>query len=251
MSYYIGKNSARYTLQGAVTLLESLGIRVRFGKVVRKGFENSLGLTECRPCDRSSPFDRKYKNEYYVTIDNDLSLEEQKFVLSHEIAHIVLGHLVGDQIESDYNISHEQQEFEAEALGLMLCNFMFGFISDGSNEQNEYAAHGLIEISNKSSSTVVANNSLCTESVDTSEKIKNIIEDDMECISISLSEIQAAAKSTYSYLDHLICGAENANMKNFLYMLNVIDDISKTAENSLLEVMNKLYKISYGMEEAV
>lgn len=127
MSYYIGKNSARYTLQGAVTMLESLGIRVRFGKVVRKGHEGAKGLTEGGLYRFPYSSVRKYKSELFVTIDNDLPLEEQKLTLSHEMAHIILGHLVGNQIESDYNISHEQQEFEAEALGLILCNFLFGF----------------------------------------------------------------------------------------------------------------------------
>ncbi|MDE5992722.1 MAG: ImmA/IrrE family metallo-endopeptidase [Oscillospiraceae bacterium] len=123
MSYYIGKNSARYTLQGAVTLLKSYGIYIHFDdKIVYKGVEKTHGLTQC--CCNG------YKYIFDVAINSNLPIEEQKLTLSHEMAHIVLGHLVGNKIESDYNISLEQQEFEAEALGLMICNFLFGFNSE-------------------------------------------------------------------------------------------------------------------------
>lgn len=123
MSYCIGKNSARYTLQGAVTLLESFGMYVHFdNKIVYKGVEKTHGLTQC--------YRRGCKYIFDVAINSNLPIEEQKLTLSHEMAHVVLGHLVGNKIESDYNILLEQQEFEAEALGLMICNFLFGFNSE-------------------------------------------------------------------------------------------------------------------------
>ena len=42
------------------------------------------------------------------------------------MSHLILGHLIGDYVGEQYNISAEQQEFEAEALGLMLYNFWYG-----------------------------------------------------------------------------------------------------------------------------
>lgn len=117
MSYCIEKNSARYTLQGAVAMLELLGVHVNFdSEIIYQGSKRS-GLTWLFG-------GRKYR--YEVTIDSNMSIENQKLTLSHEMAHIILGHLIGNKIDSDYNISLEQQEFEAEALGLMICNFLFG-----------------------------------------------------------------------------------------------------------------------------
>lgn len=144
MSYCIGKNSARYTLQGAVTLLESLGIYVKFGKVTEKGFEGVSGLSKTKFHEYPPDYPCRCRSESYVTIDNDLPLEDKKLTLSHEMAHIILGHLVGDRIEHGYNISHEQQEFEAEALGLMLCNFLFGFNAE-SKEQEAIVCAGVLK----------------------------------------------------------------------------------------------------------
>ena len=249
MSYYIGKNSARHTLQGVVALLESLCVHVNFGKVTAKGFEGAEGLTEGKFSYRPFSSDHKYEAaEYHVTIDRDLSLEEQKLTLSHEMAHVILGHLAGGTIESDYNISHEQKEFEAEALGLMLCNFLFGFNGE-SKEQK--AARGFIEMSSDNNCAIALNNNFCEENSDMSEKIKTIAGDDLTEISIFLSKIQASAQSTYSYIDHLICEPRDEKINDFMYMLDVIKDISKTADSRLSEIMDKLYSISYEMEAAV
>ncbi len=125
MSYCIDKKSASHTLQGVIAMLEMLGITVCFDKITQPGFEGSKGITkgEIHTCSYS----HKCKSEFNITIDKDLPIEDQKLTLSHEIAHIFLGHFTGEAIgEKNYNISIAQREFEAEALGLMLYNFWFG-----------------------------------------------------------------------------------------------------------------------------
>lgn len=102
-------------------MLESLGIHVHFDSEIIYQGSKQVGLTWL--------FGGGRKHRYEVTIDSNISIENQKLTLSHEMAHIILGHLIGNEIDSDYNISLEQQEFEAEALGLMICNFLFGFNS--------------------------------------------------------------------------------------------------------------------------
>ncbi len=121
MSYCIDKESASHTLQGVIAMLEMLGITVRFDKITQPGFEGSKGITGGKICTYS------HRCEFNITIDKDLPIEDQKLTLSHEMAHIILGHLTGEAIgEKNYNISIAQREFEAEALGLMLYNFWFG-----------------------------------------------------------------------------------------------------------------------------
>ncbi len=121
MSYCIGKESASHTLQDVITMLEMLGINVCFDKITLQGFESSKGITEGRIRIYS------HRCEFNITIDKDLPIEDQKLTLSHEMAHIILGHLMGEIAgEKSYNISIAQREFEAEALGLMLYNFWFG-----------------------------------------------------------------------------------------------------------------------------
>lgn len=125
MSYCIGKESASHTLQGVITMLEMLGITVCFDKITQPGFEGSKGITKGGIYTYS--YSHKFKSEFNITIDKDLPLEDKKLTLSHEMAHIFLGHLTGEIIgEKSYNISTAQREFEAEALGLMLYNFLFG-----------------------------------------------------------------------------------------------------------------------------
>lgn len=127
MSYCVGKKSAKYTFHEAILMLELLGIQVIIGKVADPKFKGSKGLTTGQVVQASYPYFLNYRSDYRITIDKDLPLEDQKLTLSHEMAHIILGHLVGKRISKDYNISHEQMEFEAESLGLLLCNFLFGF----------------------------------------------------------------------------------------------------------------------------
>lgn len=58
----------------------------------------------------------------------------------------------------------------------------------------------------------------------------------------SLKKIKAAAVSAYSYLDNI---GEPCKKKNIvLYMLNVIEDIAKAADNDLSEINNKLWELS-------
>lgn len=121
MFYNIDSKSASHTFEGVVAMLETLGIHVHLGKITRQGFEGSKGLTE------GSFSVRDHRSKFDITIDSDLSPENQKLTLAHEMAHIFLGHLTGEALkEEGYNISVTQREFEAEALGLMLCAFLFG-----------------------------------------------------------------------------------------------------------------------------
>lgn len=116
MSYFIGKKSATHTYRGAVRIANTLGITIR--EPERSAIGDCSGLAVAKPVDG--------KVKYDILIAKELSLEEKRLTLAHEMAHIILGHLVGDFIGEQYNVSPEQAEFEAEALGLILYNLWYG-----------------------------------------------------------------------------------------------------------------------------
>lgn len=75
------------------------------------------------------------------------------------------------------------------------------------------------------------------------KELRGIANDDLARIDISLKKIRATAISTYSYLDSII-DKPSERTNNVLYMLEVIEDISKIADNDLSGIINKLYALS-------
>lgn len=116
MSYYIGADSAKHTFRGALQIAKSFGVQVLTCEPSE--INNCKGLSQAVIHDG--------KIEYYILLQNDLSLEEKRLTFAHEMSHFILGHLIGEYTDKNYNISPEQQEFEAEALGLILYNFWYG-----------------------------------------------------------------------------------------------------------------------------
>lgn len=71
-----------------------------------------------------------YGEEKYIAIAEDLPIEEKRLTLTHELSHFFLGHLLNQ--DEQFKVSYAQQEFEAETLGLILYNFLYGI--DGGRE---------------------------------------------------------------------------------------------------------------------
>lgn len=117
MSYCINEKSAKHTYRGAMRIAKTLGIQVRECEPAY--------INDCKGQARAIQCGDKI--EYIILLSEDLSLEEKRLTLAHEMAHLILGHLIGDYVGDQYNVSEEQQEFEAEALGLILYNFWYGF----------------------------------------------------------------------------------------------------------------------------
>lgn len=73
------------------------------------------------------------------------------------------------------------------------------------------------------------------------EKITDITNNDLPLLDISLSEISAAAASTYSYLDNLTLDDPcRKSLNTVLDMLYLIRKLAEKADNDLLGVMDKL-----------
>ncbi len=115
--YYIGEKSATHTYRGVVRIAKSLGIAIHETERSKMD-DHAAGWAIATPTDG--------KVKYDILIAKELSLEEKRLTLAHEMAHIILGHIAGDYIGDQYNVSHSQAEFEAEALGLILYNFLYG-----------------------------------------------------------------------------------------------------------------------------
>lgn len=75
------------------------------------------------------------------------------------------------------------------------------------------------------------------------KELWDIANDDLALISISLEKIKATAISTYSYLDGII-DKPSEKTNNVLYMLDVIEDLSKIADNGLSGIIDKLSALS-------
>lgn len=116
-SYYI--TPANGKIRPAAIIASSLGIHV--GDKSRDFLKGASGKTYI--------IDEKP----YVMIADDLPIEEKRLTLTHELAHLYLGHLLGRNDEQ-FKISHYQEEFEAEALGFILYNFFYGI--DGGRKKS-------------------------------------------------------------------------------------------------------------------
>lgn len=102
-------------IRPAFQIAKSLGISV---KIVERDFLGVCsGVVVNLGNKKGKPF------EPVILISEDLSYEEQRLTLVHELAHIFLGHLLDDE---RFEVSDSQKEFEAEALGFILYNFLYG-----------------------------------------------------------------------------------------------------------------------------
>ncbi len=106
-------------IRPAAIIASSLGIHV--GDMERSFLNGAHG--------RSYLIDDKM----YVAIADDLPIEEKRLTLTHELSHIFLGHLLG-QNDEQFKVSFAQKEFEAESLGFILYNFLYGI--DGGRKQS-------------------------------------------------------------------------------------------------------------------
>ena len=71
------------------------------------------------------------EQQMFIIIKPSLPYEEQILAIAHELAHLLLGHLL-----PFYNGSGEQAEFEAEALGYMLYSFLYNPFYREAQPQN-------------------------------------------------------------------------------------------------------------------
>lgn len=105
-------------IRTAVRIASSLGIKVKI--VPRDLIRGCSGETrvvygEARIIDRDP----------CILVADDLCVEEQRLTITHELAHIFLGHLLSSK-DSCFEVPGEQMEFEAETLGFILYNFLYG-----------------------------------------------------------------------------------------------------------------------------
>ncbi len=116
-TYYI--KPANGKIRPAIRIAKSLGIDVKL--VGCDILDGCSGMTVNFGEKKGKPF------APVIFISDDLSLEECDLTLLHELAHIFLGHLLSDE---RFAVPYNQAEFEAEALGFILYNFLYGI--DGS-----------------------------------------------------------------------------------------------------------------------
>lgn len=107
MSYCINEKSAKHTYRGAMRIAKTLGIQVRECEPAY--------INDCKGQARAIQCGDKI--EYIILLSEDLSLEEKRLTLAHEMAHLILGHLIGDYAGDQYNVSEEQQENVISSMG--------------------------------------------------------------------------------------------------------------------------------------
>lgn len=99
---------------------------------------NSLGIsTKVAPRDliRGCDGEARISDEKAcILVSSDLSVEEQHLTVAHELAHIFLGHFIGID-DKRFKVPYEQAEFEAESLGFIMYNFLYG-IDGGRKVRN-------------------------------------------------------------------------------------------------------------------
>lgn len=110
MSYYIRK-SDKQTYRSVIKIANTLGFAV---KAVPANFINgAMGKVIITSENK------------YILVSETLSIEEMRLTIAHELAHIVLGHFLFLEDEQ-FKVPGDQAEFEAESLGFILYNFLYG-----------------------------------------------------------------------------------------------------------------------------
>lgn len=97
----------------AAVIANNLGISIAFASRNSDILDGCKGMT----CVQNG--------KIYIFIADDLQIAEQRLTLTHELSHIYLGHLLG-LTDEQFNVSGNQAEFEAESLGFILYNFLYG-----------------------------------------------------------------------------------------------------------------------------
>ncbi len=118
MSYLIEPMNGK--IRPANKIADSLGIEV--GTINR----NSEALEGCKGMTYIQ------NKKAYIFIADDLPIEAQRITLTHELSHIFLGHFLGFD-DDRFKVPYAQAEFEAESLGFILYNFLYGI--DGGRVQ--------------------------------------------------------------------------------------------------------------------
>lgn len=75
------------------------------------------------------------EGKWNIVLNKNSTIEERRLSIMHELAHILLGHLLDDCS----SISKEQKEFEAESLGYILYSFLDNpfYSEEVPNEKSE------------------------------------------------------------------------------------------------------------------
>ena len=107
MAYNICKNYQK-SRPMAIQICEALGIRV------------SLDPKGVYLDDKTKAVVYMGDGQYRIVINANLSREEMQLATCHELAHIILGHLLPSYVGSP-----EQREFEAESLGYIIYSYIY------------------------------------------------------------------------------------------------------------------------------
>ncbi len=92
-----------------VRIASCLGCKVMYGDETMK----ETGLVEL--INEGTP-----EQKIYILLKPGMSVSEQRLTIAHELAHLILGHLL-----PCFNGSGEQAEFEAESLAFMLYSYIY------------------------------------------------------------------------------------------------------------------------------
>lgn len=102
---------AKGKTRSVVRIADSLGISTKVApRDLIRGCDGVTRITDEKAC---------------ILVSSDLSVEEQHLTVAHELAHIFLGHFIGIDDER-FKVPCEQAEFEAESLGFIMYNFLYG-----------------------------------------------------------------------------------------------------------------------------
>lgn len=112
--------ATRGRLRPIAGIIDSFGIPVRTVSRDCKILGEAYGKTIVRE-----------NGKITILISDRLPIEEQRLTLAHEFAHLLLGHLLPREC---YRVPGKQAEFEAETLGFILYNFLYG--TNGGRENS-------------------------------------------------------------------------------------------------------------------
>ena len=119
MPYLI--EATNYKVRPATVIANNLGISIALANRSSDLLDGCKGMTHIQ------------NGKIYIFIADDLPIAEQRLTLTHELSHIYLGHLLG-LADEQFKVSDNQAEFEAESLGFILYNFLYGI--DGGRKSN-------------------------------------------------------------------------------------------------------------------
>ncbi len=111
ISYLI--EPANGKIRPATVIASSLGIKTSFANRNSDLLDGCDGMTYVQ------------NEKIYIFLADDLPVEAQRLALTHELSHVFLGHILGLK-DKQFKVPSVQKEFEAESLGFILYNFLYG-----------------------------------------------------------------------------------------------------------------------------